>query len=62
MRTLCAYGRSIKYDEEPKDDFLKSLREKPEKSIKESEYKESAKKLDKMLKVLEQQKYVSFIN
>ena len=62
MRTLCAYGSCIKYGEESEDDFLKSLREMPKKSIEESKYKESAKKLDKMLKVLEQQKYVSFIN
>ena len=62
LRTLCAYGRDIEYDEESEDDFLKSLREKQEISIEKSKYNESAKKLDKMLKVLEQQKYVSFIN
>ena len=62
LRTLCAYGSCIKYGEESEDDFLKSLREKQEISIEKSKYNESAKKLDKMLKVLEQQKYVSFIN
>lgn len=58
LRTLCICGNDIKYDE----NFLKSLKENSERNIANAKYKESAKKLDKMLKVLEQQKYVSFIN
>ena len=61
LKTLCIHGKEIGYSEE-KDKLIKNIKEKTEKSIKKPKYPESAKKLDKMIKVLDQQKYVSFIN